>query len=186
MNTVWGFPAGAFSRFFVSYSYQRVRVKDLNPFYSQAANLVNNPFLADTLLLNQGGERRISKIGPSFLFNTVDNPIFPTTGRKLSLSTELAGLGGNAKFYTAKTEGILYKAVNRRMSLGMRAAFEFIAPYGEVPPASTGSRCRSSRSCFSVASTAFAASTSAASARATSRTSSSLAATRAFSLTPST
>ena len=55
MNTVWGFPAGAFSRYFVSYSYQNVRVKDLNPYYSQAASLANNPFLADTLLTNQGG-----------------------------------------------------------------------------------------------------------------------------------
>jgi len=134
MNTVWGFPAGAFSRIFVSYSYQRVQVKDLNPFYSQAANLANNPFLADTLLTNQGGQRRISKIGPSYLFNTIDNPIFPTTGRKLSLAMELAGLGGNSKFYTAKSEGILYKALNRRTSLGVRAAFEFIAPYGDVPP----------------------------------------------------
>jgi outer membrane protein insertion porin family len=131
MNTVWGFPAGPFSRYFVSYSYQNVRVKDLNPYYSQAASLANNPFLADTLLTNQGGERRISKIGPSFIFNTVDNPIFPTTGRKLTLGAELAGLGGNSKFYTAKTEGILYKALNRRTSIGMRAAFEFINPYGK-------------------------------------------------------
>ena len=131
MNTVWGFPAGAFSRFFVSYSYQAVKVKDLNPFYSQAANLANNPFLADSLLINQNGERRISKIGPSFLFNTIDNPIFPTTGRKLSVGFELAGLGGNSKFYSTKTEGILYKALNRRTSIGVRAAFEFINPYGE-------------------------------------------------------
>jgi outer membrane protein insertion porin family len=138
MNTVWGFPAGAFSRFFVSYSYQAVKVKELNPFYSQAANLANNPFLADSLLLNQGGQRRISKIGPSFLFNTIDNPIFPTTGRKLSVGFELAGIGGNSKFYSTKSEGILYKALNRRTSIGLRAAFEFISPYGEglngLPP----------------------------------------------------
>ncbi len=138
MNTVWGFPAGAFSRIFMSYSYQRVKVKELNPFYSQAANLANNPFLADTLLQNQGGQRIISKIGPSFLFNTIDNPIFPTTGRKLSLGMELAGLGGNSKFYTAKTEGILYHAINRRTSIGMRAAFEFISPYGTVIDPKTG------------------------------------------------
>ena len=89
MNTVWGFPAGPFSRLFVSYSYQRVQVKDLNPLYcSDAAALANNPFLADSLLTNQGGQRRISKIGPSYMYNTIDNPIFPTTGRKLSLSVE--------------------------------------------------------------------------------------------------
>src|SRR4029078_12145874 len=76
MNTVWGFPAGPFSRWFVSYSYQRVPVKDVNPFYQQAANLTpaNNPFLAASLLLGEGGQRRISKIGPSYIYNTVDNP----------------------------------------------------------------------------------------------------------------
>jgi outer membrane protein insertion porin family len=132
MNTVWGFPAGPFSRIFLSYSYQRVQVKDLNPFYSQAANLSNNPFLADSLLLGEGGERRISKIGPSYLYNTIDNPIFPTTGRKLTLGTELAGLGGNSKFYTAKTEGIIYHALNRRTSFGVRGAFEYISPYGST------------------------------------------------------
>jgi outer membrane protein insertion porin family len=132
MNTVWGFPAGAFSRLFVSYSYQRVQVKDLNPLFQQQSTLVNNPFLADSLLLSEGGQRRISKIGPSYLFNTIDNPIFPTAGKKLSLAVELAGLGGNSKFYTAKTEGIWYKALNRRTSLGLRAAFEFIDPYGST------------------------------------------------------
>jgi outer membrane protein insertion porin family len=144
MNTVWGFPAGAFSRFFVSYSYQRVQVKDLNPFYFQAANqgISSNPFLADSLLLNQGGQRRISKIGPSFLFNTIDNPIFPTTGRKLSLGVELAGLGGNSKFYSTKSEGILYKRINNRTSFGLRAAFEFISPYGTITDPVTGEERR--------------------------------------------
>ena len=87
MNTVWGFPAGPFSRIFMSYSYQRVQVRDLNPLYLQAtqAGGQNNPFLNDSLLLGSGGERRISKIGPSYMYNTIDNPIFPTTGRKLSL-----------------------------------------------------------------------------------------------------
>src|SRR4029079_6088499 len=108
MNTVWGFPAGPFSRWFVSYSYQRVQVKDLNPLYKTSAATVNNPFLSDSLLLAEGGQRRVSKIGPSYQYNSVDNPIFPTTGRKLSLSAELAGIGGNAKFFNTRAEGIAY------------------------------------------------------------------------------
>jgi outer membrane protein insertion porin family len=132
MNTVWGFPAGPFSRFFVSYSYQRVQVKDLNPLYSQQASLVNNPFLADSLLTNSGGQRRVSKIGPSYLYNTIDNPIFPTTGRKLTLSMDVAGLGGNSKFYSGKTEAIIYKTHTRKTSIGLRAAYEFINPYGKI------------------------------------------------------
>jgi outer membrane protein insertion porin family len=134
MNTVWGFPAGPFSRIFASYSYQRVKVKDLNPLYLQATQSggLNNPFLNDSLLLSSGGERRISKIGPSFLYNTIDNPIFPTSGRKLSLSLDVAGLGGNSKFYSGKSEAVLYKVHTRKTSFGVRAAFEFINPYGST------------------------------------------------------
>jgi outer membrane protein insertion porin family len=132
MNTVWGFPAGPFSRIFVSYSYQAVKVKDLNPLFNQAAQLNNNPFLADSLLLGEGGERRISKIGPSYVYNTIDNPIFPSSGRKLTLSFDLAGLGGNSKFYSAKSEGIIYLQQTRKTSLGLRGAFEYIEPYGST------------------------------------------------------
>jgi outer membrane protein insertion porin family len=134
MNTVWGFPAGPFSRIFLSYSYQRVQVKDLNPLYLQAtqAGGQNNPFLNDSLLLNSGGERRISKIGPSYMYNTIDNPIFPTTGRKVSLSMDVAGLGGNSKFYSGKSEAVLYAQHTRKTSVGLRAAYEFINPYGST------------------------------------------------------
>ena len=85
MNSVWGFPAGPFSRIFASYSYQRVQVKDLNPLYSQQASLANNPFLADSLLTKSGGQRRVSKIGPSYLYNTVDNPRNRLGGKLKSL-----------------------------------------------------------------------------------------------------
>jgi len=134
MNTVWGFPAGPFSRFFMSYSYQNVQVKDLNPLYYQAAagNLTNNPFLSDSLLLGSGGQRRISKVGPSYMYNTIDNPIFPTTGRKVSLSMDVAGLGGNSQFYSGKSEAVLYQVHTRKTSIGMRASFEFINPYGST------------------------------------------------------
>jgi len=131
-NTVWGFPAGPFSRIFVSYSYQKVKVKDLDPRYKDAATFGNNPFLTDSLLIGQGGERRISKIGPSFVYNTVDNPIFPTTGRRYSANFDIAGLGGNSKFYSTKFEGVWYLQQTRRTSFGFRGAFEYINPYGST------------------------------------------------------
>jgi outer membrane protein insertion porin family len=133
-TTVWGFPAGPFSRVFLNYSYQNVRVKDLNPAYLTAVTFGNNnnPFLADSLLLNQGGERRISKIGPSYVYNTVDNPIFPTSGRRFSASFDLAGLGGNSNFINPKAEAVWYHQQTHRTSLGFRAAVEYITPYGST------------------------------------------------------
>jgi outer membrane protein insertion porin family len=108
-------------------------VKDLNPAYLTAATTFNNnPFLTDSLLLDQGGERRISKIGPSYVYNTVDNPIFPTTGRRFSASFDLAGLGGNTNFINPKAEGIWYLQQTHRTSFGFRAAIEYIRPYGST------------------------------------------------------
>ncbi|HEY2434138.1 MAG TPA: POTRA domain-containing protein [Vicinamibacterales bacterium] len=130
VNTVWGFPVGPFSRMFVTYSYEGVQVKDLNPLYRNAATLANNPFLIDSLLTSQNGERKISKIGPSFQHNSVDNPIFPTTGRKFTASFDLAGLGGNTKFYDANVEAIGYFKQTNRTSLGIRAAWQYLSPYG--------------------------------------------------------
>ncbi len=133
VTTTWGFPLGPFSRLFANYSYQAVRVKDLNPLYTQTAALANNPFLADSLLLNQAGERKISKIGPSYVYNTVDNPIFPNTGRKVTLGADFAGLGGNTKFYDLNAEGVLYMKQTSRTSIGFRAAAQYIDPIGKGP-----------------------------------------------------
>jgi outer membrane protein insertion porin family len=137
MNTVWGFPLGPFSRLFATYSYQAVQVKDLNPLYKNAATLANNPFLIDSLLTNQNGERKISKIGPSYQYNSVDNPIFPTTGRKFTAAIDLAGLGGNTKFWDTNVEAIGYFKQTNRTSLGLRAAWQYIAPYGTTCAANT-------------------------------------------------
>jgi outer membrane protein insertion porin family len=133
MNTVWGFPAGAFSRWFLNYSYQDVKVTDINPAFTSPQVTQNNPFLVDTLLLGEAGrERRISKIGPSFVYNTVDNPIFPSTGTRYSLSMDVAGLGGNSKFLNPKAEGIWYFKQSSRTSLGFRVAAEYIRPYSDT------------------------------------------------------
>jgi outer membrane protein assembly factor BamA len=60
--------------------------------------------------------------------NSVDQPIFPTTGRRLTASMDLAlpGLGGNTKFYKPSLEGVYFWRQNTRMSLGMRGLFEYI------------------------------------------------------------
>ena len=56
--------------------------------------LAQNPFLR-RLAADRAGRRRgrSARSSPSFVFNTVDNPIFPTTGRKLTASFDFAGLG---------------------------------------------------------------------------------------------
>ena len=123
-----GFPVGSggFTRMFLNYSFESVRVTEINSVYQDPIVIARNPFLADSLLIGQGGNRIISKVVPSLVHNTVDNPIFPTTGRRYTLSLDLAGLGGNTNFYKPVVEGVWYLKQNNRFTLGMRAQYQYI------------------------------------------------------------
>ena len=127
-NLVFGFPVADFSRMFMSYSFEQTKVTDLNEAFNDPALLRRNPFLQDSLLIGRGGERTISKVVPSFVHNTVDQPIFPTSGKRLTASIDLAMLGGNTNFYKPRLEGIWYIRHTNRTSIGLRAQTEFIAP----------------------------------------------------------
>ena len=154
-NTTLGFPVGAFSRTFLNYSYEQVNVQDLNEAFfdqsclrlergcaevslrnltsAQSLILQRNPYLYDSLLVGQGGKRTISKVTPSFVHNTVDNPIFPNRGKRLTASLDLAGVGGNTKYVKPTVEAAFFKQHFRRTSFGARAQLQYIRPYGASP-----------------------------------------------------
>jgi outer membrane protein insertion porin family len=117
---------------FFNYSLEQSTVEDLNPLYNDPLVIGRNPFLQDSLLIGQGGRRTISKIAPSWVYNTVDQPIFPTSGTRYTFAVDFAGLGGNTNFVNPRGEAIWYIPLNRRTSLGFRAAAEYIAPYGST------------------------------------------------------
>ena len=131
MTTSLGVRVKRWSQFFMSYSFEETAVTELNPAFLNPDLLRFNPFLQDALLIGQD-KRTISKVTPSFLLNTVDHPIFPTTGKKYSLAFEYAGLGGNTQFYKPTVEGIWYLKHARRLSIGLRARAEYIAPIGST------------------------------------------------------
>jgi outer membrane protein insertion porin family len=144
----FGFPLGnGFTRMFTNYSYERVRVSEINGVYCDPVLLARNPFLRDSLLLGGasctgdatfndtfevtgGGERTISKVVPSIVYNTVDQPIFPTMGKRFSISTDFAGLGGNTKYYKPSVEAVGFFKENNRMTFGMRGRVEYIRSFG--------------------------------------------------------
>jgi outer membrane protein insertion porin family len=116
----FGLPLSGFTRAFLNYSYTRVRVTEINTLYTDPTVLAANPFLRDSLLISQDGERTISKISPSIVYNTVDQPIFPTSGKRFTAAVDLAGIGGNANFYKPNVEGVWYIHEAPRLTLGMR------------------------------------------------------------------
>ena len=124
-----GLQIADFTNLFTSYSYQQVKVTEVNPAFFSGSDLFLNPYLRDQLFPGEGGERTISMVTPSLRFDTVDHPIFPNEGRSYTLSLGLAGLGGNTKFYRPLAEGVWYFRHTRRTSLGLRGQVEFVAPY---------------------------------------------------------
>ncbi len=79
-----------------------------------------------------GGRRVISKVTPSLRRDTIDNPIFPTSGTRYTLAMDLAGLGGNTKFYKPTMEGIWYFRQTRKTSIGLRGQFQYIRGIGNT------------------------------------------------------
>jgi outer membrane protein insertion porin family len=156
-NLLFGFPVADFSRMFVTYAYEQVKMTDLNEAFLDPTcvlrvegctsvslndlsgispealeSLRRNPFVFDSLLIGAGGRRTVSKIVPSFVHNTVDNPIFPNTGRRVTASIDLAMLGGNTQFYKPRFETIQFFRHTSRTSVGFRGQVEFIAPVGDT------------------------------------------------------
>jgi outer membrane protein insertion porin family len=156
-NLTFGFPVADFSRMFINYAYEQVRMADLNEAFLNPScifevegdgcqsidlkdlegsglsdtvveSLRRNPFIFDSLLLGAGGRRTVSKVIPTFVHNTVDNPIFPNVGKRITLSLDLAMLGGNTQFYKPTAEIIKFWRHTARTSFGVRGQTQFIAP----------------------------------------------------------
>jgi outer membrane protein insertion porin family len=111
------FSMGGYRRLGVGYGYQQIHVSDVNVSYGG--------ILADT-------RYSISRISPSFIYNTVNHPIFPTKGMRYTVGIGVAGLGGTAKFYSTNLESIVYRELTRRMSAGIRTQVLYSRPYGST------------------------------------------------------
>ena len=157
-NLMIGFPVRNFSRMFFQYAYESVKISSLNEalidqsclFSSTGCSVISpsdlssltpsqkeiisrNPFILESLLLGQGGSRTVSRITPSFVHNTVDNPIFPNQGKKITAGIDLALLGGNTTYYKPTLELIYFKRLMPRTSFGFRAQTQYIRPVGTQP-----------------------------------------------------
>ena len=157
-NLMFGVPVANFSRMFFQYSYESVKITNLNEALidqsclfsatgcrtispsdlssltsAQKEVISRNPFILESLLLGQGGSRTVSKVTPSFVHNTVDNPIFPNQGKKFTAAVDLALLGGNTTYIKPLTELIYFKRLMPRTSFGFRAQAQYIRPVGTQP-----------------------------------------------------
>lgn len=131
-NILFGFPVRNWSRFFIGYSLEDVSVSNISELYNNPDVLDGNLLLRESLLIDSGGKRVISKISPSIIYNTVNEPIFPTSGTKYTGAIDIAGIGGDTSFLRGRLEGTWYIRATTRTSFGFRVQSEYIRPYGDT------------------------------------------------------
>jgi outer membrane protein insertion porin family len=139
VSLISGFMVGKWSRAYVNYTYEVVEISEVSaeefendPYYGSYYSLYSSYGSYNPLLY--GSSRKESRITPNFVYNTVDNPWTPRAGMRHTLSFMFAGgpLGGTVNYYRPTVEGIVYLPVGRKMSLGTRAEYAFIAPFGDT------------------------------------------------------
>ena len=100
-SLTFGLPARrGFTRMFTNYSYERVRVTEINDGLHRPDRAGAQPVPARLAAARRRTASASSaRSSPSIVYNTVDQPIFPTTGKRFTASIDLAGLGGNTNFF---------------------------------------------------------------------------------------
>ncbi|HXY25172.1 MAG TPA: outer membrane protein assembly factor BamA [Candidatus Acidoferrum sp.] len=124
----------SFARFGLNYGLTRTNIKSFNQastllFESLKYQALTGPSALDGILS--------STITPSISYNTINNPINPTTGRSFFYSFGLAGLGGNVNTLTNVFDVKYFHPVRKRRNvLGLHASVAHTTGYAgkEVPP----------------------------------------------------
>ena len=126
---VFGIPIKRFSRLFLNYNYSVIITSEPDPDIVLTINdLFLNTMFLDPRFLGIHGDFISSKVTPSFIHNTTDNPIFPFRGKRYSASFAVAGgiLGGTVNYYKPTFEGIWYLPVTRTTNFGFRAMVSWL------------------------------------------------------------
>ena len=127
-NLTAGLPVFRFTRGFVTYGYE---VVDTAATTELEQTLEEDSANAAFLLAE--GRHIESTLTPSLVYNTVDNPFTPRNGMRLTGRYQYAGgfLGGTTDYIRPDVEAIVYRPVNRRTALGLRANAGWIWHYGQ-------------------------------------------------------
>jgi outer membrane protein insertion porin family len=139
LGVTTGIPVSRFSRAFASYGYQIVDIYDvdqeaLDRLRTTPSGTASIPGVDPTLLQNNVGRRYESRITPSWVRNTVDNPFLPRKGARYTASFQYTGgpLGGSVNYFRPTLEAVFYRPVGGKMALGLRGQVAYTRPFGET------------------------------------------------------
>lgn len=86
---------------------------------------------ASLFIRNQEGKRATSAISQKLAYDTRDSYTFPTNGLSYWFDTELAGLGGDAKYVSAKTGASYYYPLAEKLVLNVLGETGAVTSYGD-------------------------------------------------------
>ena len=128
-----GLPLGRFSRLFGNYTYEVVDTAVLEALANQStsSSAAGAPTFSPFL---DPGRHQESRVSPSLVYNTVDNPYTPRSGIKATSAVQVAGgpLGGTVSYTKPELEMVLYVPHTRRTALGLRGQVGWIRPFGDT------------------------------------------------------
>lgn len=79
----------------------------------------------------QEGERLTSAVSHTLTYDTRNSKLDPTEGFTVNLMNEVAGLGGDAKFFNTEIGGTYYKPIYETWILSLSGRGGYITPYGD-------------------------------------------------------
>jgi outer membrane protein insertion porin family len=132
-----GRPVRRFSRAFLNYTYEVIDV-DIS---EELLKATTSGSTAGAPLFNPSfdkGRHVDSRVAPTLVHNTIDNPIMPHRGRRLTASVQVAGqwLRGSYDYLKPDLEAVFFLPTSRRTGVGVRGEAGLLHTYGsttEVP-----------------------------------------------------
>jgi outer membrane protein insertion porin family len=132
VNVTGGYAVFPYSRVYLGYGYEVIDTA-IGEAWRDLSDEAANGTLALTAYLDEG--RHIeSRITPSFVHNTVDNPFTPRSGRKITVTAAVSGglLGGSTNYVRPEFEAIQYVPHTSRTALGLRVNSGWLRPFGDT------------------------------------------------------
>jgi outer membrane protein insertion porin family len=131
MTTSIGKPLRRFSRIYLGYTYEviNIAISDALLATTNSTSTTSGIPLFDPL---DRGRHIDSHITPTFIHDTVDNPLTPHSGTRLTASLQVAGalLRGSYSYLKPDVEAIFYLPTSRRTGFGLRAQTGLLRLYG--------------------------------------------------------
>ena len=113
----------SFTRLGVTYGYSDTSIQSFSASSTSLFQVLQYQSLAGASALS--GIKQ-SQISPTLTYNTVNNPMNPTTGKSLYYSFGLAGIGGNVRAITNVFQAKYFRPINRKRNT---LAFNFVGSF---------------------------------------------------------